>query len=213
MANFLKQIRSALTGYEYHVVTVFYLRHQCRYRCFHLTTNSVAMHGVTVLFADGKPNFGLLNIACAVQHQKVSVANAFCMFVNVVILIVFFKSVDRLQIVDLLLCGKFVTTFSATTSEYSTSTGCLHSCSKTVHFASLSFLGLVSSFHFSVSFMSAHLRQNYLDFCLLGENTHNIHHSIQRHFIKSGRQSQVFGLFWETIYLYYRKFGEIFCQT
>ena len=67
-----------------------------------------------------------------------------------------------------------MTTLSATTCENSSATSCLHSSAETVYFASLSFLGLVSSFHFSFSFMPALSRQNYLVFWLAIANSHHI---------------------------------------
>ena len=54
-----------------------------------------------------------------------------------------------------------MTTLSTTTCKNSAATSCLHTSAETVYFASLSFLGLVSSFHFSFSFMPALSRQNY----------------------------------------------------
>ena len=84
---------------DYHqIVATFYLWHKCSHYRFHLTTNSVALYCSTVLFADGKSHLGLRNIACAVKYQKVAIPHAFCVFVHVVVLIVFFKSVNRLQI-------------------------------------------------------------------------------------------------------------------
>ena len=91
-----------------------------------------------------------------------------------------------------------MTTLSTTTCKNSAATSCLHSSAETVYFASLSFLGLVSSFHFSFSFMPALSRQNY-PFCYAkhppSAKAHIDEHSIHRYFIKTNAQSQVFGTF------------------
>ena len=73
------------------------------------------------------------------------------MLVHVVVLVVFLKSVDRLQGYDLL-CGQLMTTLVSASSKRSSATGGLHSCAETVYFASLSFLGLIRSFHVFFSF-------------------------------------------------------------
>ncbi len=117
-----------------------------------------------------------------------------------------------------------MTTLSTTTCKNSAATSCLHSSAETVYFASLSFLGLVSSFHFSFSFMPALSRQNYPFWVadavtiplllvwigpffdvVFGHNWHQQNrktakahideHSIHRYFNKSNAQSQVFGTF------------------
>lgn len=99
------------------------------------------------LFANGKSEFGLPDIAFGIKQHKVIVCNALRMFVNVVVLVVFFESVNRLQFDLPLLRSQFVTTLVATTSNCATTAGGLHSCAETMYFASLTFLGLVSSFH------------------------------------------------------------------
>lgn len=78
------------------------------------------------------------------------------MFVDVVVLIVFFKSVTRLQ--NGSLCGKGVTTLVSASCKRSASAGGFHSCAKSVHFASLSFLGLIGSFHFKSPYSDAFRR-------------------------------------------------------
>ena len=85
-------------AWNYHQIeTTFHLWHKCGHYRLHLTAYAVAFNCSTVLFADGKPHLGCLHIACAVKYQKISVTHAFGVFVHVVVLIVFFKSVDRLQ--------------------------------------------------------------------------------------------------------------------
>ena len=134
-------------GYENYVVPSQDVGHNCAHRRFHLPADTVACYRFTVLFADGKANSAKPCVIGAVQHYKVLVRNACGVLVHVVVLIVFFKSVNRLQSVTLL-CRKSMTTLVSASSKRSASAGGLHSCAKSVHFASLSFLGLVSSFHF-----------------------------------------------------------------
>lgn len=196
--NILVQVCFTFAWNNHQIVAGFYLGHKCRHNRLHLTTYAVALYRSAVLFADGKTHLGLRNVTFAVQHQKISVTYTFGVFVHVVVLIVFFKSVDRLQVVFLLLCGKLMTTLCATTCKNSAATGCLHSCSKTVHFASLSFLRLVSSFHFSFSFMSAlvRLKLSFLNcFAHISAKAHSHEHSIHWYFNKTYIQSQVFGNF------------------
>ena len=121
---------------------------------FQLPPDTVASYRLAVLFANGKPNLAVscaLTLAWTVQHNKVAIRYACGMLIYVVVLKVFFKSVYRLQSVTLL-CGKLMTTLISASCECSTSAGSLHSCAETVHFTSLSFLGLISSFHFLFSF-------------------------------------------------------------
>lgn len=58
-----------------------------------------------------------------------------------------------------------MTTLVSSSCKSSTSAGCLHSCTEAVHFASLSFFGLVSSFHFSFSLCLRHLTRAH--YCLI----------------------------------------------
>ena len=97
-------------------------------------------------FANGKPEFSLFHVTFGVKQHEVVVCNALGMFVYVVVLVVFLKSVNRLHVLPRL-SGEFVTTLVATTSKHATTACCFHSCAETVHFASLTFFGLVSSFH------------------------------------------------------------------
>ena len=151
-----KLVRIAFSRNKHDVVAFFYARHNGRNRRFHLPTDSVATNGVSVLFADGKPHLRLRLVAFAVQQNKVFVGNALSVFVNVVVLIVFFKSVTRLQNDSSLSSRKRVTTLVSSSGKRSASTGSFHSCAKTVHFASLSFFGLIGSFHICFSLFSAH---------------------------------------------------------
>ena len=75
----------------------FDFRHKITYRCFKLTTDSVSTYCIAELFANGKTRLRNLVIAFAKQHYKVFVGNAFGVFVHIVVLIIFFESVLRLQ--------------------------------------------------------------------------------------------------------------------
>ena len=72
-------------------------RHNGRYRRFQLSSYTVALHGFAVFFTDGKSHLALLVVAVAVEQYKIFVGNARRVLVHVVVLIVLFKSVDRLQ--------------------------------------------------------------------------------------------------------------------
>ena len=85
---------------ENYVVTVHNVRHIRHYRRLHLTANAVALYCLAKLFADGKANLAVLYVRFvvgAVQHDEALVRNAASVLVHVVVLIVFFKSVNRLQ--------------------------------------------------------------------------------------------------------------------
>ena len=71
--------------------------HMVRYRRFQLAANPIAVYGIAELFANRKPHLRLRIVAFAIQHYKVFVGNALGVFVHVVILIVLFKSILRLQ--------------------------------------------------------------------------------------------------------------------
>ena len=117
---------------------------------------------MTELFADRKTETRLLVLPrSAVQQNEAPIGDAFGMFVNVVVLVIFFKSVYRLQLAPLL-CGKAVTTLVSASCKRSATAGGLHSGSETVNFASLSFLGLVGSFHNTLLIRRAKARSNYL---------------------------------------------------
>ncbi len=145
--DILEKIGLVFPWHKHNVKPVFDTRHNGRYRRFHLPANSVAANGMSVLFADGKPDLRLTFVAFAVQQHKVFVGNALSVLVNVAVLIVFFKSVTRLQNETSLLSGKRVTTLVSSSCKRSASAGGFHSCAESVHFASLSFLGLIGSFH------------------------------------------------------------------
>ena len=197
--NVLVQVCLTFAGNNHQVVAIFDVGHNGGHYRLHLTADAIALYCTTILFADGKPHLRLCNVTCTKKYQKITITNAFGVFVHVVVLIVFFKSVNRLQIVFPLLCGKSVTTLCTTTCKYSTTTGCLHTSSKTVHFASLSFLRLVSSFHFSVSFYVSACAPKIIYvlgmLCYLFAKAHIDEHNIHRYFIKINGQSQVFGQF------------------
>jgi len=118
------------------------------YNAFHLPAQLVALHCTPVFFADGKTYFALLNFAFAVQQYKKLVGYLVRMLVDVVVLIVFFQSVNCLQIYSPLLSRKLMTTLVSSSCKYSSATCRLHSCSESVYLASLSLFGLVISFHF-----------------------------------------------------------------
>lgn len=63
-----------------------------------MATDSVAFYGVAVFLAYGKPNLGLLVVTRTIKHHKVPVRNALGVLVDVVVLTVLFKSVNRLQL-------------------------------------------------------------------------------------------------------------------
>jgi len=111
-------------------------------------------------FANGKSEFGLFHVTFGVKQNEVVVCNALGMFVYVVVLVVFFQSVNRLHLTPRLR-GNSVTALVATASKRATTTGGLHSCAETVYFASLTFFRLVSSFHcrFSLLFRPPKGRQ------------------------------------------------------
>ena len=135
-----------LSGNENYVVSVHDVGHNGRYRHLQLPSDTVARHCLAKLFAYGKPRLANFGVASAIKQYKIFVRYTLGVLVHVVVLIVFFKSVNRLQSVTLL-CGKSVTTLVSASGKRSSATGGLHSCAETVHFASLSFLGLISSFH------------------------------------------------------------------
>ena len=155
--NFFKSVGMALPAWNEHNVVAFcHVGHHWANNGFHLPANSVALHGVAKLFANGKANFGLRHVTFAKQQHKIFVCHTFGMFVDVVVLKVFFEPIDRLQACCPLLCGERVATLVSSSCQNTSSAGCLHSCSETVNFASLSFLGLVGSFHFRFSLFVAH---------------------------------------------------------
>jgi len=178
--NFFKSVGMTLPSRNKHnVEAVCHGWHNGRNNRFHLPANAVALNGVPVFFADGKPHFGLRCVACAVQQNEVFVRHTFGMFVDVVVLKVFFEPVSRLQVGCPLLCRQRMTTLVSSSCQNASSAGCLHSCSETVNFASLSFLGLVGSFHFRFSlFVAQFLRCD--TFCLpVGvQNSAHFHDSI-----------------------------------
>lgn len=113
-------------------------------------------------FADRKTETRLLVLPRrAVQQNESPIGDAFGMFVNIVVLVIFFKSVYRLQLAPLL-CGKAVATLVSASCKRSATAGGFHSGSETVNFASLSFLGLVGSFHNTLLIHRAKARSNYL---------------------------------------------------
>ena len=75
----------------------FDVRHKVRHGSFKLTTNSVATYRVAKLLANGKSRLRNRIVAFAKQHYKVFVGDAFGVFVHIVVLIILFKSVFRLQ--------------------------------------------------------------------------------------------------------------------
>ena len=155
--NFFKSVGMALPAWNKHNVVAFcHVGHHWANNGFHLPANSVALHSVAKLFANGKANFGLRHVTFAKQQHKIFVCHTFGMFVDVVVLKVFFEPIDRLQACCPLLCGERVATLVSSSCQNTSSAGCLHSCSETVNFASLSFLGLVGSFHFRFSLFVAH---------------------------------------------------------
>ena len=95
--NVLVKIWLAFARNYHQIEPALHLGHKCGHYRLHLTAYAVALNCSTVLFADGKTHLGLRYIACAVKYQKIPVTHAFGVFVHVVVLIVFFKSVDRLQ--------------------------------------------------------------------------------------------------------------------
>lgn len=147
-------VRLVTTRNEHRVETVLGVGHNGGYRRLQLSPNAIAVYCLAVFFADGKAHFALLVVACAVQQYEIFVGNAQCVLVHVIVLVVLFKSVDRLQNCNLL-CGKLMTTLVSASCKRSATAGGLHSCAETVHFAALSFLGLIRSFHFSFSFSLA----------------------------------------------------------
>lgn len=98
-----KKVRFGFSGHQHQVVTLCHRGHNLGNRRFHLATKPVAMHGMSVFFADGKPHLRLRLVTFAVQQHKVFVRHALRVFVDVVVLIVFFKSVTRLQNIPLLM--------------------------------------------------------------------------------------------------------------
>ncbi len=146
MHNFVVFVGGASTRNKNSVVAALHVAHNLGYGSFHLPANTISLYCVPEFFAYRKSEFCLLNVAFAKKQHEVVVRNALGMFVDVVVLVVLFKSVNRLQAMPLLSGNLFATLVSASL-ESSSAAGGLHSCSKTVHFASLSFLGLVSSFH------------------------------------------------------------------
>lgn len=134
---------------------VNHMRHQRCNNCLHLTTYSVALDGFSVLFTYGKSRLTLFLIAFAIQHYKISVHYRRRFLVNDVVLVVFFEPVFRLHFFYRLRQScrsgrQLMTTLVSSSSQNSSSAGCLHSCSEAMNLASLSFLGLVSSFHLSI---------------------------------------------------------------
>ena len=119
-------------------------------RGLQLPAYAVTSNSLAVFFVYGKAYLCGLAVGNAVEHNKVSVRNAQRVLVHIVVLMLFFKSVNRLQNI-FLLCAEAVTSLISASCKRSASASGLHSCAKTVHFASLSFLGLISSFHFSFS--------------------------------------------------------------
>ena len=63
----------------------------------HLPANTVARYRLAVLFANRKAKLRLLAVGLAVEHDEIFVGDAVRVLVHVVVLIVFFKSVLRLQ--------------------------------------------------------------------------------------------------------------------
>ena len=91
------QVCLTFTWDNHQVVTIFDAGHNGGHYRLHLTADAIALYSATILFADRKPYFRLRNVTCAKKYQKISVTNTFGVLVHVVVLIVFFKSVDRLQ--------------------------------------------------------------------------------------------------------------------
>ena len=131
---------------KHRIETVASVGHNGSYRRLQLAPYAVAVYCLAVFFADGKANLALLAVACAVQQYEILVGNARGVLVHIGVLVVLFKSVDRLQDSNLL-CGKLVATLVSASCKHSSATGGLHSCAEAVHFAALSLFGLVSSFH------------------------------------------------------------------
>lgn len=75
----------------------FYPRHKIRRCRFKLTADFIAAYRVAELFAYRKPCLRHRVAAFTKQHHKIFVRNAFGMFVHVIVLIIFFESVFRLQ--------------------------------------------------------------------------------------------------------------------
>ena len=144
--NIGKFVRLLTPRYEHSVEPIFDVRHNGGYRRFHLAPNTVALYSFAEFFTDGEPNLALFVVACAVEQYQIPIGDARRVLVYVVVLVVFLKSVYRLQGYDLL-CGQLMTTLVSASGKRSSATGGLHSCAETVHFASLSFLGLIRSFH------------------------------------------------------------------
>lgn len=134
--------------HKHQVVTFLYFGHKHRRRSLHLTAYSVSAYCVSVLFAYGKACLRQFFVVFAVQQHKVFVGYALRMLVDVVVLIVLFKPVNRLQVSAPKSGGKRMTTLVSSSCKRSSAAGCLHSCTESVNFASLSFLGLIGSFHF-----------------------------------------------------------------
>ena len=86
-----------LSRNENNVVALFHVGYNCADRRFHLSANTIACYRYTVLFADGKSKFALIDVGTAVEHDEILVSDTLGVLVNVVVLKVFFKSVYRLQ--------------------------------------------------------------------------------------------------------------------
>ena len=158
-------VGSGLSRYKNSVVATLDFGNHSGYRGFHLSANTISLYCMPKFFANGKSEFGLFHVTFGVKQNEVVVCNALGMFVYVVVLVVFFQSVNRLHLVPRLR-GNSVTPLVATTSKRATTTSGLHSGAETVYFASLTFFGLVSSFHcrFSLLFRPPKGRQIYC-FC------------------------------------------------
>lgn len=87
----------ALARDKHQIVSRLDVRHQISNRRLKLTTDFISTHGVSELFTDGKPRLRNFVVAFAIQQYKVFVGNALGVFVHIVVLIIFFKSVLRLQ--------------------------------------------------------------------------------------------------------------------
>ena len=85
------------SGYEYNVIPVRHFVRHGRNRRLHLSAYTVARYRFAVFFADGKSKSRLLDVRRTVEHDEIFVRNTLGVLVDVVVLIVLFKSVFRLQ--------------------------------------------------------------------------------------------------------------------
>ena len=91
-----------------------------------------------------------------------------------------------------------MTTLISASCKSSASTGGLHSCAESVHFASLSFLGLIGSFHlillFGVARRSCHLADGAINLRSARMASIVTHNNNLKYFSKITTESQVFGV-------------------